>query len=471
MQQGDQQAIECHVDIEISDNNMVVMGNFILTPETPCPCTVQELLDLLAQRKIVYGIISQDALDHMLRSLHGPANGLILAQGDMPVESTNDKLELFFDINKTPIPQEQPDGTVDYKELGVLQNAVAGQVLAKRIVGVPGQVGKDVFGRVISVKPPLPIVLASRASKGTTVTADAMEIIAALDGQILYQDNRKISIVPVLHISNNVDFSTGNINFLGSVVVHENVLSGFCVQATGNIEIYGIIEAASLIAQGDILVRGGVQGANHSHIEAGGTIHALYLQNAAVSALGDVIVSDSIMHSVVKARSVQVTGRRGLLVGGEITALSHVFARVIGSPLATKTVIRLEPSSELGNRLHQIEDEMLQKQRVIQKVLEATAAFQEVVKKQGKLSKEQQSLVARLRPTMDEAMVALRDLEEEREEVVTLMAQLTKPYLQITRLMHPGVRVDGYCGEFICEENTGPCTILLTEHGWQKQLR
>ncbi len=470
MRQEDLLENNCHVDIEISDDNMIVMGNFMMPPDTSCSYTAQDIFDLLAHRQIVYGIIPQDALERLLSSLRGPANGILLAQGDRPVASTNDQLEFLFEINKTPVPQERPDGTVDYKELGILQNAMAGQVLAKRHLGIVGQAGKNVFGQTVPVKPPVRIALGSRASKGTTISADATEIIAAVDGQILYQDNRKISIAPVLHVAHNVDFSTGNINFLGSVVVHENVLSGFCIQAMGNIEIYGIIEAASLIAQGDIVVRGGVQGANHSHIEAGGTIHALYLQNATVSAEGDVIVSDSIMHSVVKGRSVQVTGKRGLLVGGEITASSHVFARVIGSPLATKTVIRLEPSSELGNRLHQIEDEILQKQRVLQKVNEAMLAFQEILKKHGKLSAEQQSLVARLRPTMDDALSTLRELEEDRQTVVSLMAELSKPYLQVARLLYPGVRVNGYCGEFVCEENADRCTILLTQHGWQKQL-
>ncbi len=470
MQQENMEEKNCHVDIEISDDSMIVMGNFLMSPDESCPYTAQEIVDLLTNRHVVYGILPQDALERILSSLCGPTNGILLAQGDRPVESTNDRMEFFFEVNKKPVPQEKLDGTVDYKELGVLQNAVAGQVLAKRHLGIPGQAGKNVFGQAVPVKPPLPIALASRASKGTTISADATEIIATIDGQILYQDNRKISIVPVLHIANNVDFSTGNIDFWGSVVVHENVLSGFSVQARGNIEIYGIIEAASLIAEGDIVIRGGVQGANHSHIEAGGTIHALYLQNATVSAQNDVIVSDSIMHSVVKARSVQVTGKRGLLVGGKITALSHVFARVIGSPLATKTVIRLEASSELGNRLQQIEELMLQKQRVIQKVNEATLAFQEVFNKQGKLSEDQQKLFARLRPTMDDALALLRDLDEDRQTVVSLMVQLKKPYLQVTRLLYPGVHMDGYCGEFVSEENLGPCTILLTQDGWQKQL-
>ena len=56
-------------------------------------------------------------------------------------------------------------------------------------------------------------------------------------------------MLPVLEISGDVGPATGNINFVGSMV-KGNVKSGFVITADGDVEVYGIVEAAKVEAGG-----------------------------------------------------------------------------------------------------------------------------------------------------------------------------------------------------------------------------
>ena len=62
------------------------------------------------------------------------------------------------------------------------------------------------------------------------------------------RDRKSAKVSNTLEIDQNVDFSTGNIDFPGNVIVHRSVKDCFTVKARDDIEVRGLIEAATLIA-------------------------------------------------------------------------------------------------------------------------------------------------------------------------------------------------------------------------------
>ena len=82
------------------------------------------------------------------------------------------------------------------------------------------------------------------------------------------EDGDKIFVSDVYDVPDDVDNSTGDIEFNGSVVVHGNVRTGFCIKCGGNIEVYGVVEGADLDAGGDIILHRGVQGMSRCQIHA-----------------------------------------------------------------------------------------------------------------------------------------------------------------------------------------------------------
>ena len=74
---------------------------------------------------------------------------------------------------------------------------------------------------------------------------------------------------------NNIDNSTGNINFNGNVIIKEDILNGFALKTTGSVEIKGAVEGGFIQCDGDVLVRQGIQGYNRLVIDIG----EIYLRN------------------------------------------------------------------------------------------------------------------------------------------------------------------------------------------------
>jgi uncharacterized protein (DUF342 family) len=112
----------------------------------------------------------------------------------------------------------------------------------------------DVLGQPIFPKPgkdmPMPL--------GKNVYADGNRIRAAIAGQLQLVNN-KLHVSPVIEIKGDVDLSTGNVEFVGNVVVRGSVQSGFTVKADGNVEIFGSVSGGT-VEGANIVIRMGIQG-------------------------------------------------------------------------------------------------------------------------------------------------------------------------------------------------------------------
>ena len=85
--------------------------------------------------------------------------------------------------------------------------------------------------------------------KNTEISEDGTQLVASIAGSVDFTGN-VFQVKPVLEVPGDVDFSTGNINFLGDVNIRGNVLSGFTVRAMGNVRVEGVVEAGSSVEAG-----------------------------------------------------------------------------------------------------------------------------------------------------------------------------------------------------------------------------
>ena len=114
-----------------------------------------------------------------------------------------------------------------------------------------------------------------------SLAGDELSVTAAMDGQPILK-GKVIFVESVFIVQENVDYSVGNINFKGSVKVLGNVISGFSIKATDNIEIESVVEDRFRETGRDIFVKGGVLGANKGSIKAGRDIHMYFVENCYV---------------------------------------------------------------------------------------------------------------------------------------------------------------------------------------------
>ena len=202
------------------------------------------------------------------------------------------------------------------------------------------------------------------------VSKDKLNFFSSINGQVNFADG-KITILATHEVQANVDNSTGNINFIGSVYIRGNVLSGFIVEAGGDVEVFGGVEGATIKAGGDIILRRGMTGNNKGVLIAGGDIIANFIENGTIEAAND-IKAESIMHSNVKCgNTLELAGRKGLLVGGVARVGREIKAKVIGSHLATRTLIEVGLDPNLRERYKVIRTEAITLEENIKKADQA----------------------------------------------------------------------------------------------------
>ena len=69
---------------------------------------------------------------------------------------------------------------------------------------------------------------------------------AAIDGLVTKTEKEKLNVFPVYEVNGDVDYNIGNIDFVGTVVIRGNILTGFRVKASGDIRVTGGIEGAEV---------------------------------------------------------------------------------------------------------------------------------------------------------------------------------------------------------------------------------
>ena len=324
------------LNLMITPDKLKAMLSISYLSDSEVMIGVEELENFLAQNRVVFGI-KKDVLNYMAntRDIREP---LCVAEGYPAVNGQNGTIKFFFDVEREIKPALLEDGRVDYRNLNLIQIVRKGDVLCTVTPPTNGKNGMTVTGEIIKALNGKPYLLPK--GKNVSVSEDGHSLISDIDGQIVYADN-KVSVFSVYEVPADVDNSTGNIDFVGNVIVRGNVLSGFLIKAGGSIEIWGVVEAATLIAEGDIVLRTGMQGMGKGLLKSGHDIVARYIENGYVEAAND-IKAEAIMHSFVKCgNKLELSGRKGLLVGGNAKVGREVVVKVIGSHMATSTEVEV----------------------------------------------------------------------------------------------------------------------------------
>ncbi len=466
---NDSSSLEEYVRFEVSEQGLLAIATF----RDPPPAiertfTLKELKTLVMEQKYSYGVIDDHELASILDRWLGVMTDLVIARGAPPGQPIDESLEFCFERNPVPMPQLLADDRVDYRELGILQNARSGQTLVRKIPGQLGAPGLDVFGNEVPSDEPKQKILPM--GPGTQISDDGLFLISEIDGQIVYSSDHRVSVVPVYHVEEDVDFSTGNIDFFGSVVVHGSVREGFTITASGNIEVFGIVERATLKADGDIIIRGGVQGSAKTEIFAKGSIRVLYLQNSVVHAGNDLVVADSVMHSVLRAQTLRVTGKRGLLVGGLARIDQYVFVRILGSHLGTATRIEFSSNAKEDEQYYILCSQIASFEGTLVKMAEALTKLLELEKRVGILSSEQKTIMDRLHVTETSVREQLGQTQIEQEALETMIGAKKPQMVEIKNMVYPGVLIMREHFEWHCDDFITGCKLVCNVDGWHRAL-
>lgn len=338
------------IQIEIADQEMTAY--MIVTRPGPGgpELTASEISSYLGSAGVVYGI--REEVVRRFEDYPQYNETILVAEGRRAVNGENGRIVYNFNVDHSEVHLQEKGGQVDFKELNLVENVEAGQILARRIPAEPGEEGCTVTGRSLPAKPGKPVEI--DVGKNVTLSEDGQIATAAINGQVLLIAG-KINVEPVYTVGGDVNLHTGNILFLGTVVIKGSVLDGFSVKAAGNIEVLGSVGKCVMDAEGDIIIHQGIMGKNQGQVNAGLNVFAKFIEHARVKAEQNVVVSDGIIHSLVDAnRRILCQGRRASIVGGRLRAAEEINAKSLGSVAGTETILEVGYDPHSKERLAEL---------------------------------------------------------------------------------------------------------------------
>lgn len=176
-------------------------------------------------------------------------------------------------------------------------------------------------------------------------------------------------------------------------------------------------------------------------IVAGGNIVTKFIENAKVQAGGS-ITSETIMHSTVASGTeVNVSGKKGFIAGGKVSATNRISAKVLGSEMGANTQIDVGADPTVKVRLKELQKSIALTQKNLESIQPTLESITVKVKQGAKLTPEQLKYAQQLVATNKQLN---EKLIEDTEKFVTLQEQLA----------------DTGKAEVVVEENAYPGTVV-----------
>jgi uncharacterized protein (DUF342 family) len=424
--------------VEVSEDEMKAF--ITLVPPNPGgrDLDIDDVVDELELKGVRVGI-KHDVIE---QTLEGEVYNMpvVVAEGIQSVHGEDAKLVYNFRIEKKLQLEEDEKGQVNFKDLNLVENVVAGQLLATKIQATEGRPGRTVTDGPIDAKDGKDFQL--EGGKNTEVSQDGMSIIASINGQVTIV-NQKVTVEPIYEVSGDVDIHTGNILFLGTVIVKGNVEDGFSIKAAGDIEVRGSVGKCLLDAEGNINIKQGVMGKLEGQIRAGGAVWAKFLEQVNVIADKSVIVQDGIMHCKVDAtEKVVCFGKRATIVGGRIRAGEIVNTKTLGSVSFTETVIEVGVDPKSRQRLFELDKELSESDNSLEKLNANINTLENQKKHRRGFNEEKEELLQKMVSSREEFNIRVDEIKEEMNELKSYLKLLrTIGKVSVSKEVFPGTRI------------------------------
>lgn len=395
--------MEEHFRISISKDRMSAKLDSLKNFEQDFSISKKELTTFLNKEKITYGI-KEDEVARICENLDSISFPVVIAEGS-PMKNGVDA----YLVNEVRTDKTENREKFNFRNVLKIPSVKSGQLLASIIPPTPGTDGTDVSGRKIPAKNGKQL----KIRPGKNVILNGVNFYSTSDGQ-LSLTNRMISVNPVFEVNGDIDLKTGNIDFIGNVEIRGNVPTGYEIKAGGDVKIHGLVEGASIHAEGNIIISGGVTAGNRGNITAGGNIQATYLNQANVHAGQDVMVATSVLHSKVEAGG-SIYFNKALVIGGVLSAKGNFHMKDVGNHLFTRTVLIAGVDSSLAEK----EQALYKQKKVIDDNVAKLSGIEQKLlqlgKAAGKLTEEQKTIILKQQKTKTQLLEQLENIEEELE--------------------------------------------------------
>ncbi len=421
--------------LTVSEDNMTAVIRFFAPSEGGRTLSLEELVKDLRFRKIVFGIQVQNLQEFFAEREY--CKDIVVAKGKEVIQGKDAYIEYAFNTDNHVRPTIRDDGSVDFFNLNTISHCQAGQVLARIIPEVRGQSGRNIMGVELEPREVKPTLF--HFGRNIEVSEDNLSLISKVNGHVTLVDG-KVFVSDILEVE-NVDNSTGNIEFEGSVQINGNVISNFTVCAKGNVIVNGVVEGATVIAGGDIVIARGMNGMGKGRLEAGGNIISKFLENAEASA-GGYVQTESILHSTVSSEKyIEVDGKHGFITGGHVVAAEKLGVKTLGSEMGASTVVEVGANPKMKEEYLQLQKNVAETQKILTSTRSIMATYAEKRAKGVQLSNEQLEYLKSVILLDDNKKKELESEQKRIEEIQENLTAQNQAYVEVRGQVFPGTKI------------------------------
>lgn len=289
----------------------------------------EELELILKEEGINYGV-DHTLLNESLKklaSLNTPLKNIPFARGILPIDGKDAYLRFQMEIGPLPGTLLR-DGTIDYRDRKIFIGVDENQVIAVRVPPTSGSPGINVLGEAIPQQPGKDITI--KVSGDAAYSPETGKITAIKSGILSTVKGNEVKVSAKQIIAGDVDFSTGDIESKNSVDIKGNVQPGFSVKTKGDLRVGGNIEGAAILSKGNVVVNGGILGAN-SRLETEGDADINFAERTEIIAGGRIVIRKGAYYTTVTGDDDIFCSPESKIVGSVICCAGNFAGGDVGS--------------------------------------------------------------------------------------------------------------------------------------------
>lgn len=274
-------------------------------------------------------------------------------------------------------------------------------------------------------------------SIGVKKNSDRLELMMVdLPASVALKDNNA-AVPEVYSVPGDVCLGTGGIDASVDVHIAGTINNNVSVRSTNSVSVEVAVEAATVEAGEDVVVRGGIIQRGKGSIRAGRDIVAKFCEEADLFAGGNIKIAEEVMNCRVQCAGKLLTPD-GIIIGGRIYAREGIEAATVGSEANVSTELFVGVFPEVLEEIERRRKALEQKRALIERVRNTVGPLMANLKRLTSSQKERATELM-FQADSDEAEVAVNEVE--LAAMLKTARAVEVPYVNVALVIHRGTAI------------------------------
>ncbi len=336
----------------------------------------------------------------------------------------------FFKLTEL---RPQTDGEKRFR----VKNVFAGDTVGEIHKPGEGSIGIDVFGRKVQPKEGKAANLFTGPKIKRIESGDKILLEATEDG-FLQVGSASVEISPEFTVRQDVDYSDGEIEFAGSLVVIGDVKGSGSLKIRHDVHIEGSVEDAKIIAGGNVVIDGSFVGRGDGLLRAGGNVEVNVVLNQMIEAEGSITIGkESVNAHLIAGEAIIAPNAR--IMGGTLTAGDKIEINTLGGELYSTTRVKLGMAELLRENAIAIDKEIETQSKGVEQLKNEIYLLVRERIESNNFTAEKAEQLKLLQDKLRRQNDALKELADKKQAKVVELNRKRSPKLTILGIIHQSV--------------------------------